>query len=389
MLQLLLLLLPVAAVISWFAGYRHRKAKENESVDGFVSPEYFLGLNYLINDEPDKAVDVFIKMLEVNSNTIETHLALGNLFRRRGEVDRAIRIHQNLIARPRLAEKERRQAMVELAQDYLRAGVLDRAERLFLELIAAGSNVAISLTSLINIYQLEKDWEKAIATAKKVEDVSKTNMQLAIAHYYCELADVARNSGRSDDAKNHIKHALKHDKKCARASIILGQIYFAANNFGEAIKAFQMVDEQDPEFGSEVIGLLYQSYTRLNKEGDFVDYLTKRIEEYPRSYYILVMSDYLQDKYGDEAALDYLAKFLPHSPSLPGLKKMLSLYVNRADDKMKGQLLFFGGFIDKLIKSKPLYRCVHCGFSGKSLYWQCPSCRRWNLVKPIHSLEGD
>ena len=133
MLQLLLLLLPIAAVSGWFLGYRRKKYIEDENESAFISPDYFLSLNYLINEQPDKAVDVFIRMLEVNTDTVETHLALGNLFRRRGEVDRAIRIHQNLIARPQLAKAQRMQALFELAQDYLRVGVLDRAEKLFLE----------------------------------------------------------------------------------------------------------------------------------------------------------------------------------------------------------------------------------------------------------------
>src|SRR4030065_2811850 len=135
MLQLLLLLLPIAAISGWITGYRHKKSTEIEANPSLIPHDYFLGLNYLINEQPDKAVDVFIKMLEVNTDTVETHLALGNLFRRRGEVDRAIRIHQNLIARPSLRREQRSQALLELGQDYMQAGLLDRAESLFKELI--------------------------------------------------------------------------------------------------------------------------------------------------------------------------------------------------------------------------------------------------------------
>jgi lipopolysaccharide biosynthesis regulator YciM len=389
MLQVLLLLLPLAAIFGWLAGYRYRKAKEIDNESGFVSTDYFLGLNYLVNDQPDKAVDVFIKMLEVNTNTVETHLALGNLFRRRGEVDRAIRIHQNLIARPQLAQKHRMQALFELAQDYLRAGVMDRAERLFLELIKTGGDVIASLTSLINIYQQQKDWQQAIITAKKLENLSHANMQYAIAHYYCELAEVAQINKLYEQVQIYLKDALKHDKKCARVNIILGRLFFQACEYEQAIKAFIMVYEQDAEYVSEVIDLLAQCYKKLDKEEEFINYLTKRIEEAPRIYYILAMSDYLTEKQGNIATIDYLAKQIPRCPSLRGLGRMLALYVNIVDDRMKNQLLFLKEFVDKLIKNKPVYRCIRCGFAGKNLYWQCPSCRRWNSVKPIHGLEGD
>lgn len=389
MLQLLLLLLPVAAITGWFVGYRHRKSLEEETGNTFISPEYFLGLNYLINEQPDKAVDVFIKMLEVNTNTVETHLALGNLFRRRGEVDRAIRIHQNLIARPQLTQKQRMQALLELAQDYLRAGVFDRAERLFLELIKLRGDISISLTNLINIYQQQKDWQQAIATAKRLESVGHINMQYAIAHYYCELADKARMSNYYEQAQGYLKEALKHDKNCARANIILGQLLFAAEKYEQAINTMRMVYDQDTEYVSEVINLLGQSYKKIGQEEEFVAYLTERINENPRVYYILAMTDYLLAKQGDTVAADYLARQLPRCLSLRGLKRMLELYVTRVDSNIKMQLLLLQEFVDKLLEKKPIYRCTHCGFAGKNLYWQCPSCRRWNSVKPIHGLEGD
>jgi lipopolysaccharide assembly protein B len=276
-----------------------------------------------------------------------------------------------------------------LAQDYLRAGVFDRAERLCLELIELGGDVTISLTNLINIYQQQKDWLQAIATAKKLESLSKINMQQAIAHYYCELADQARMSNLYGQAQTYLKEALKHDKNCARASIILGQLLFATEEYKQAIKALRMVYEQDAEYASEVVSLLGQSYKKIDQEEEFITYLAKRINENPRIYYILAMTDYLLAKEGDATSLDYLSRQMPRCLSLRGLARMLQLYVNRVDSNMKAQLLLLKEFIDKLLENKPVYRCIHCGFAGKNLYWQCPSCRRWNAVKPIHGLEGD
>ncbi|EKE00661.1 MAG: hypothetical protein ACD_21C00296G0008 [uncultured bacterium] len=387
MYQLLLLLLPVAAISGWYAGYRHKKSTENNS--GIIPHDYFLGLNYLINEQPDKAVDVFIKMLEVNTDTVETHLALGNLFRRRGEVDRAIRIHQNLIARPQLARKQRMQALFELAQDYLRAGVLDRAERLFLELIELDGDVVNSLNCLINIYQQQKDWQQSISTAKKLESVSKVNMDSAIAHYYCELAEQSRYDHRINQAHEYLKEALHYDKHCARASIILGKIFIEEGEYRQAIQSFRRVHDQDAEYISEVVASLADCYKQINREEEFVDYLFERIAENPRIYFILAMADHIRDNQGDAAAIEYLSKQSHRCLSMRGLERMLNLYINSVDPAMKDQLLLLKEFIDKLAENKPVYRCVHCGFSGKKLYWQCPSCKRWNSVKPIHGLEGD
>src|SRR5277367_1878657 len=155
------LLVFVSLAAAWYLGYqaRHKRIVEQKSN---LPRDYLVGLNFLLNEETDKAVDIFIKMLEVDSDTVETHLAVGKLFRRRGEVDRAIRIHQNLIARPQLERVYREQSLFELGQDYLSAGMLDRAEKIFLELLNGSSHSAQALRTLIDIYQQEKDWEKAV-----------------------------------------------------------------------------------------------------------------------------------------------------------------------------------------------------------------------------------
>ncbi|MDR1012535.1 MAG: lipopolysaccharide assembly protein LapB [Coxiellaceae bacterium] len=389
MLQLFLLLLPIAALSGWFAGWHYKRSVEIKSEGNFIPPGYFLGLNYLINDQPDKAVDVFIKMLQINTDTIETHLALGNLFRRRGEVDRAIRIHQNLIARPQLTQKQHLQALLELAQDYLRAGVFDRAERLFLEIINFGGDINLSLNSLINIYQQQKDWRKAIAAAKKLEFISSATMHTAIAHYYCELADYAKLNNELSNAYAYLNDALNADINCARANIMLGNLYFTEDKYEQAIKVFRMVYQQDAEYVAEIIDLLGKCYQCVGRETEYINCLDSWIAEKPRIYYVLAMTDYLLTTKGDLTALNYLSCQLPKCLSLRGLERMLSLYINYVDDNMKDQLLLLKEFITKLLANKPIYRCIHCGFAGKNLYWQCPSCRCWNSVKPIHGLEGD
>lgn len=219
----LLVLVPIAAFAGWIvAGKGSRFSMDNNN--GMVPKDYLLGLNFLLNEEPDKAVDVFIKMLEVDSDTVETHLALGSLFRRRGEVDRAIRIHQNLIARPHLDKQQRIQALMALGQDYMRAGVLDRAERIFLEVVENGSETGPSLHYLLDIYQQEKAWDQAVLIARKIAVSTGEAMQSNIAHYYCELALEARMANDNDLARRHLRKALTIDKKCVRASLLQGDL---------------------------------------------------------------------------------------------------------------------------------------------------------------------
>src|SRR5579883_2482196 len=217
---ILLFLLSVG--IAWFLGYRSRPKEEEEPRKIQLPRDYLVGLNFLLNEETDKAVDIFIKMLEVDSDTVETHLAVGKLFRRKGEVDRAIRIHQNLIARPQLERIYREQSMYELGQDYLSAGMLDRAERIFLDLSNGKSYSAQALKTLIDIYQQGKDWGNAIQMAIKYESVTRQDMQPTIAQYYCELADTAYAKKQSAIAKDYLDKAIAADRSCARASLMLG-----------------------------------------------------------------------------------------------------------------------------------------------------------------------
>src|SRR3989339_724508 len=224
----IILTIVLAALIGWYVGRRGYDQHSVSRISERLRRDYFLGLNHLINEQPDKALDVFIKLLEVDSETVETHLALGSLFRRRGEVDRAIRVHQNLIARPQLDKKYRVQALSELGQDYLKAGILGRAERLFSELAEVDGSDISSLKYLLHIYQQEKDWEKAIEVAKKLESMNQESMYSAVAQYYCELAEQLYKHAKISQAQQHLKRASAIDPKCVRASLLSGQIEMGA-----------------------------------------------------------------------------------------------------------------------------------------------------------------
>lgn len=389
MIQLWPLLLPAAAWSGWWVANRGHSEKAKRTSHRF-SREYVVGLNYLLNEQPDKAVDVFIKLLEVDSDTVETHLALGSLFRRRGEVDRAIRIHQNLIARPQLSVEQRKEALMALGQDYMSAGVFDRAERIFIEVVDLGGPREISsLQGLLAIYQQEKAWEKALEVIKQIELSTGTSLHIQAAHYYCEIASQALKNNIYDKAYAAIKQALAVDKHSVRASLMLAQLEMKNNRHRQAIRALKNVPEQDAEFLSEIIEPLVECHREVEAMDECVDYLEQTLAEHPRASVIFVVGDYLRIEKSIDIAIDFVSTQLSKYPSIRGLNRLIYWHLESAHGKVRDKLQMLYDITSKFLENKPIYRCGHCGFGGKLLHWQCPSCKQWSRIKPIHGLEGD
>lgn len=387
MISMVWLLILFAAIVSaWYLGFRTRE--DHLASQKFSLPrDYLLGLNFLLNEEPDKAVDVFIKMLEVDSDTVETHLAVGKLFRRRGEVDRAIRIHQNLIARPQLAKNYRDQSLFELGQDYYSAGVLDRAERIFLEVVEIKQYSVSALRALLEIYQQEKAWESAIQTANKLQSETKKNTQPLVAHYYCELAEVAHNKGLHEKAYQLMQQALEADAKCVRASLLLAKSEMQNNDYKSALRNLKRIRTQNPDYLSESIDAMASCYEALNEEKKLVSYLLQLLEEYPHVPVVLILSERIRKWKGDKVAANFVADYVRRYPTLGGLHLFINLYLSSTEGRAREDLLILQGLTKKLLADKPDYQCTSCGFSGKFLYWQCPGCKQWSSVKPVYSLE--
>lgn len=389
MINLWPLLLPAAAWSGWWIAKRNESKGIGDSAN-HLSREYVVGLNYLLNEQPDKAVDVFIKLLEVDSETVETHLALGSLFRRRGEVDRAIRIHQNLIARPQLSLFQRKEALMALGQDYMSAGVFDRAERIFQEVVElAGDREVSSLRGLLAIYQQEKAWEKALDIAKKIEESTGASMHAEAAHYYCEIALHALKQNMQDKAYQAIKQALMTDKKSVRASLMLADLEIQNGRFKQAIRALKRIPEQDTEFLNEIIEPLVQCHLQLDIMDECIDYLEQILPDHPRTSIIFVIGDYLSREKGVDFAIDYVSSHLGRHPSIRGLNRLIYWHLDSAHGKVRDKLQMLHTITSKFLENKPVYRCGQCGYSGKLLHWHCPSCKQWGRTKPIHGLEGD
>lgn len=387
MIETLFLLLPVAALSGWIIG--RRGIKDNKTGCRDIPLDYLKGLNFLLDEQPDKAIDLFIHMLEVNNDTVETHLALGSLFRRRGEVDRAIRIHQNLIARPTLLPAQRSHALFELGQDYMRAGLFDRAETLFGELVDSHPHSEHSLENLLDIYQQEKDWDKAIQIAQRIEVKTGKSFDTLIAHFYCEKADIAIKQGEPVRAGKLIKKALSADKNCVRASLIEGKLEHEAGNHATAIKALKRVEQQDSEFLPEIIGPLMHCYKQLNKPEEMLQYLREILSRHDAISIMLVLADLLQHYQGDDVAEIFIEDFLTHRPSLRGVDRLIEINIKHASETIKDKLIILKSVTEQLLDDKSVYSCHVCGFNGKTLHWQCPGCKNWNSVKPIHGVEGE
>ncbi len=372
----LLLLLPIAALSGWLSArshFKHQRASQKNAFD----PEYFKGLNFLLNEQPDKAIDVFIKLLEVNSETVETHLALANLFRRRGETDRAIRIHQNLIARPTLTPPQRDQALVELGLDYMNAGVLDRAESLFLELLTKPSPPIQAYKQLQRIYEQEKDWPQAIEMAKKIQKLNPDEMGQIIAQFYCELATQHRHT--TNKSFMFLKQANHYDANCVRAMLLEADLHIAARNYRKAIKCLLHIEQQNHHYLAEALPQLLTCYQQLNNLPSFEKWLNYLLTRHPNlTSARLMLTQVTQLQHGSQAAQNYLHKQLHSHPSVEGLHALISL----GEPSNPILVPLIRDITSTMIRHGDRYTCQHCGFSGKTMHWHCPGCKRWGTIKP-------
>ena len=359
--------------------------------------QYFRGLNYLLNDRPDEAIDTFVDALEVTKETLETHVALGNLMRRKGEVERAIRIHQNLLARPNLPPLQLQQAHLELARDYISAGLYDRAERLLHDLVQSSEELrAVSLRHLVEIYQAERDWVKAIETATRL--LPRRNFFLsapdpdpeldgAIAHFHCELAQRALEKNEFDGARAHLQQALIRDPQCVRASLLSGLLAYRAGQFQIAIDALQRVPQQNAALIPETLDTLRACYDALGIREQLGEYLRQCLQRHPSTRLILAIGEELALRENHAVANEFISEQMRARPTLRGL---LALLPTQRETAAGGDNLdMLQALLQKLVLAKPTYQCHRCGFAGRQIHWLCPSCKQWNTVLPIGGAEGD
>jgi lipopolysaccharide biosynthesis regulator YciM len=381
MTELLWLLIPLAAASGWYAAIRTAKNCSERSAS-LIPDEYIKGLNFLLNEQPDKALEVFMRIVEVDSDTVETHIVLGNLFRRRGEVERAIRIHQNLVVRRNLSLALRANALLELGRDYLRAGLLDRAESVLKEVVQMGGQATQAYRHLRDIYEQEKDWTNAIETAVRLHKECGVPQGEVIAHYHCELGELAIADGRCDAAFQHAKKALNYDRACARASILLGDLAASKADYKAAIKFYSDVHAQRQEFVPLVLPKLEHAHAMRSDDNGYLNLLAQIRRDNNSMSVALSMVKCLKGK--APSALDEVFAVELSRPLVP--LRLIREYV-RAKLESNGQtnpvLHHIAGALDSHLECLTSHLCLRCGLETKGLFWQCPSCHRWSTIMPI------
>lgn len=385
-----LLSLLVLVVVVWFAG-RHSGKNYFRQFGGVEKPppHYLKGINFLLSAEPDQAIEHFIQAVEVTSETLETHLAFGNLMRQRGELEEAIRVHQNLLSRPNLNAQEIRSVQVELAKDFQKAGVYDRAERILLDLVEDEAHEcwAEATELLVQIYRNEQAWEKAIRAADRVHKkrrLSKKGSPFNIqqAQFCCELACEQMAGNDYMQARRYLKRALKYNRQCARATLLWGQLEMQQRNFAMALKLFKKVPVQQPHVLPEALPFVSECYHQLNDTQGMLIQLQAWFERYPSASLLGYVVEALTKAEGITAGKKFLVETLQRYPSVAGMLALLDME-SATPQPSDGQehLVILRKVLEKIGLSSTKYRCTHCGFQGTSLHWLCPQCERWETVR--------
>lgn len=349
---------------------------------------YLSGLNYLLDEQPDKAIDAFLEAVQIDPQTVELHFALGNLFRRRGELDRAIRIHQSLVDREYIDPEQRLQAQEELGEDYLKAGLLDRAESVYLALRGTSRSEAAN-AALLEIYQQEKNWGAAIEIAREMPRRGSHRWETDIANFYCEIA--ATKLARSDFAEAHrqLALALETNRKCVRASLLLGDVLVAEGKDQEAVDAWQEIGIQDPAFLSLVAERLIEAQRRLGQEEKGLQFLRTHLNQTPSLDLLEIIFKWEMEKQGPEVAYALVRDELKRNPTMLGLEKLLEAAIYTVDSDRKGDIELVKGLIHGHTRRVARYCCKECGFKARQFYWRCPACGGWETYPPKRTEEFD
>ena len=384
------LLLPLAAISGWVIGRRGGERHSDSQVSK-LSTTYFRGLNYLLNEQPDKAIELFLHIAELDKDTFETQVALGHLFRRRGEVDRAIRLHQALVQRPDLNDAQKVQALLALGEDYMKSGLLDRAETVFSDLARIDQRAPQALRHLIGIYQAERDWAKAIENASRFEAVTGEPMGKLIAQFECELADRHRAAGQVDEARAAIARAYAADSNSVRAGLLEmadgGTLYLdEVADIGDGQMGvdapLERAARHDPDYLPELLPALLACYARVGDTTGARTFLAQMAEHYRGISPVLALTRLVEAEEGVGQARAYLAQQLKDRPSVRGEAALIDLTLVEKADPV-ATLHDLKHITDQLLVRNPSYRCSRCGFGARSHHWQCPSCKEWGTVKPL------
>lgn len=374
-----LLAFPLFFGLGWLAARIDLKQLLSESRR--LPASYFKGLNFLLNEQTDQAIEAFIEAVKADSEMIELHFALGAMFRRRGEVDRAIRMHQSLLEREDLGEDKKLTALFELGQDYLKAGLYDRAEQIFIDLEPTRYANA-SREALLVIYAMEKEWEKAVEVARQLEKLSHRPYHVEISHFYCEMA--VRENAHSDTAaaQAHLQEALQVNRDCVRANMLLGDYAAAAGRHEDAVALWKRIETQNPAYLPLVAERMLASFRALDKLAEGLDLLTSYLPRYGSLDILNTVFQATLANQGAEAAYQLVRDELHRNPTLLGLDRLLELQLLEAPAERRQDLQLVRNLVHQHSIGLSMYRCGKCGFKARQYFWQCPACGGWESFPP-------
>ncbi|MFK8018214.1 MAG: lipopolysaccharide assembly protein LapB [Pseudomonadales bacterium] len=385
----LFLILFVAVAIGYALGRFARQSTPPKQVKPALNKHYVAGVNFLLNDQPDGAIDAFISSLAVNSETIETHLAIGKLSRKQGETDRAIRVHQNLLARPSLSKEQRQLVQYELALDYNKAGWLDRAERILQDLLeqAAVQRKDI-LRTLLDIYEQEREWALALPLARELVSITAPKIarrySVAAGHYCCEIAQLAQSEQRFNDSLKDLKSALQYDKKSVRASILMARSHLALGKPKKALSMLRKMQEQDLSTYVEGLPELRLAFDALGNEAGLLKLLESSLQKDSPTPLVLAVFEEMEQQQGVTAALEFLEQRFHDRTSLRGLSKMLEHNAALIEEGPMAEVVNKVHEVLSIeLAERPKFSCGHCGFQGEQQHWRCPGCKTWGSVNRL------
>ncbi len=372
-----LLVIPLVFGLGWMAARFDLKSLLLESAH--LPRSYFRGLNFLLNEQPDKAIDAFIEVVKLNPETTELHFALGNLFRRRGETERAIRVHQNLLNRADLPPNERAHALYELGQDFLKAGLLDRAETNFqaLSALQASAYAKEGQESLLTLYEIQKDWSQALEVAKQLEAMGVRSYKKEMAQFHCELAEEALQRAEVEQASHELEQALAVNPTSARAMILFGDVEMVKPRAAAAIDWWQQIEKQNAAYLPLVAERLMTAYTALNQAVQGARLLLAYLERHPSSELLTIVYQYVAKYEGLEVAHTLARRQMQKSPSLTGMLRLIEAQLASAEEPRLSELKTMHALVSQRTKNLHRYVCQNCGFRARLFYWQCPGCNGW------------
>jgi len=376
-----LLALPLFFSLGWLAARVDLKQLLAESTA--LPAAYFKGLNFLITNQQDKAIEAFTEAVQANTDSLELHFALGSLFRKRGEVDRAIHLHLHLLEKKQLEPQQKLAVTAELAQDYLKAGLFDRAEELF-ESLDDDRYRQPALRALLEIYVREREWERAIKAATELERISGVPFRVEIANYYCEMAVKSKLANDTHTARFELDQALNANKNCVRANVLLGDLEAEANNHKTAISVWKRIEFQKPEYLGLIAPKLLTSFRALNQTDEGLSLLQSYLQTYQLNSLLNVLYEATLAEQGAENAAKLARNELIKMPSLNTLDRLLQARAiletghpqngNLQDTQLMQQA------VRHAIGNKTAYHCEQCGFKAKYHHWQCPACNAWEAL---------